>query len=63
MIKDGKVLRLSFTVDDPGAYRKPWSVTLDYLPLSSRIREYVCAENVRDKDLAPMLPATEIPDF
>jgi hypothetical protein len=63
VIKDGKILRLTFTVEDPGAYKKPWSVTLDYLPLSSRIREYVCAENVRDKDLAPMLPAADIPDF
>jgi hypothetical protein len=63
VIKGGKVLRLSFTVEDPGAYKKPWSVTLDYLPLSSRIREYVCAENVPDRDLAPLLPTAATPDF
>jgi len=63
VIAGGKTLRLSFTLDDPGAYRKPWSVTLDYLPLSSHIREYVCAENEPDADLAPMLPTADIPDF
>jgi hypothetical protein len=63
VIAEGPILRLSFTLEDPGAYKKPWSVTLDYLPLSSHLREYVCAENSRDKDLGPLLPRAEVPDF
>ncbi len=63
IIAGGKTLRLVYTVEDPGAYRKPWSVTLDYLPLKTRIREYVCAENSRSSDLSPLLPTADIPDF
>jgi hypothetical protein len=63
VIPGGKTLRLTFTLEDPGAYKKPWSVTLDYLPISSRLREYVCTENAREADLAPLLPQTEVPDF
>jgi len=63
VIKDGKVLRQTFTLDDPGAYKKPWTVTLDYLPISSRLREYICAENAREPDLAPLIPQTNTPDF
>ena len=63
VIAGGKILRLVFTVDDPVAYRKPWSVTLDYLPLKARIREFVCAENSHDRDLGPLLPTADIPDF
>jgi hypothetical protein len=59
----GRKLRLTFTVDDPGAYRKPWSVTLDFVPLKSHIEEYVCTENYRDKDLLRMIPASDAPDF
>ena len=63
VIEGGKHLRLTFTLDDPIAYRKPWSVTLDYYGLSSRIREYGCAENSRFWDLTPLLPTAVIPDF
>ena len=63
VIKDGKILRQTFTLEDPGAYKKPWSVTLDYLPISSRLREYICAENAREPDLAPLIPQTDSPDF
>jgi hypothetical protein len=63
VIEGAKHLRLTFTVDDPIAYRKPWSVTLDYLPLRSRVREYVCAENSRNPHITPLLPTATIPDF
>ena len=63
VIPDGKKLRLQFTVDDPGAYRKPWSVTLDFMPLKTPIQEYVCTENYQEKDLLPMIPKSEVPDF
>lgn len=63
VVKGRNNLRLVFTVDDPIAYRKPWSVTLDYLPLSSRPREYICAENSRSSEITPMLPTALVPDF
>lgn len=56
-------LRMTYTVDDPIAYKKPWSITLDYLPLNTRVREYICAENSRQPDLSPMLPTADVPDF
>lgn len=63
VIADRKPMRLTFTLEDPIAYRKPWSVTLDYLPLRSRVREYICAENSRSSQIAPLLPAASVPDF
>jgi hypothetical protein len=63
ILAGGKTLRLTFTVDDPGAYRKPWSVTVDFLPLKSHIEEYVCVENYQEKDLLPLIPKAETPDF
>ena len=56
-------MRLTFTVDDAGAYKKPWSVTLDFLPLKTPIQEYVCTENYQEKDLLPLIPRAEVPDF
>jgi hypothetical protein len=63
VIAGGRNLRMNITVEDPGTYRKPWSVTLDFMPLSARIREFICAENSRDPDLTPLLPVAVIPDF
>jgi hypothetical protein len=63
VITGGRKLRLTFTVDDPGAYRKPWSVILDFVPLKTGIEEYVCTENYREKDLVDMIPTSAIPDF
>jgi hypothetical protein len=59
-----KVMRLEFTVEDHVAYHKPWSVTIDYQALNQgRVREYVCEENTRSPDLAPLLPRAHTPDF
>jgi len=63
IVAGGKTLRLTFTVDDPGAYKKPWSVTLDFLPLKAHIEEFVCTENYQEKDLLPLIPTAEVPDF
>ncbi len=63
IIANGRKLRLTFTVDDPGAYRKPWSVTLDFLPLKPPIQEFVCTENYQEKDLTPLVPKSDTPDF
>jgi hypothetical protein len=59
-----KVMRLEFTVEDHVAYHKPWSVMIDYQALNQgRVREYVCEENTRSPDLAPLLPRAHTPDF
>ena len=63
VIKDARHLRLTFTLEDPIAFRKPWSVTLDFMPLKARVREYVCAENSRSSQLTPLLPTADTPDF
>jgi hypothetical protein len=63
IISGAKPMRLTFTLEDPIAYKKPWSVTLDYLPLNGRVREYVCAENSRSSQIAPLLPIAQVPDF
>jgi hypothetical protein len=63
IVPGGKTLRLTFTVDDAGAYKKPWSVSLDFLPLKTPIQEYVCTENYQEKDLLPLIPRAEVPDF
>lgn len=63
IIEGKRHMRLTFTLDDPIAYRKPWSVTLDYLPLKSRVREYICAENSRSSQITPLLPTADVPDF
>ena len=41
-------LRIEATIDDPGAYTRPWTVAVD-LPWSpdSEIRDYMCQENNR----------------
>jgi hypothetical protein len=64
VVPGAKHLRVTFTLDDPIAYRKPWSVTLDYMPLIGvRVREYVCAENARNPQVSPFLPTADTPDF
>jgi hypothetical protein len=63
VIQDGRVLRLEFTVEDPGAFHKPWTTISDYLPLKSTLREAVCAENSRSPMIAPFIPRAAEPDF
>lgn len=63
VIQNGSKLRLTFTVGERGAYRKLWSVTLDYLPLKPPIQEFVCTENYQERDLMPLIPKSDAPDF
>ena len=63
IVQGGRRLRLTFTVEDAGAYWKPWTVTLDYLPLKTPIQEYVCMENYEEKPLMPLTPKAKTPDF
>jgi hypothetical protein len=48
LLEDGKVLRVNFTVEDPGAFTMPWSATVSYRPEPDGYHEQVCAENNRD---------------
>jgi hypothetical protein len=42
-------LRIEITINDPKAYTKPWTVTLNEpLILDSEILDYYCLENERD---------------
>jgi hypothetical protein len=43
-------LKLRITIDDPGAYKKPWSFEKisDLAPEGEEIGQYVCAENNQD---------------
>jgi hypothetical protein len=47
--KDGKVLTDLLTIDDPGAYSKPWSIAYTYYWRPEiRFIEYICEENNRN---------------
>lgn len=54
-------LQLVFTVEDPIALKKPYSVTLEYQPIASAPDEQVCAEN--NRDWAVLIPTADKPDF
>jgi hypothetical protein len=42
-------LEIEFTIDDPGAYAKPWKITrVSELDAGDDIGEYVCSENEKD---------------
>ena len=44
----GKVLRVDFTVEDPGAFNMPWSGVVVYNRAPGLFIEDVCAENIHD---------------
>ena len=47
--KDGQVLTDLLTIDDPGAYSKPWSIEYKYYWRPDiRFIEYICEENNRN---------------
>jgi hypothetical protein len=42
-------LEIEVTVDDPKAYTKPWTVTLNhFLVLNTELIDYICVENEKD---------------
>jgi hypothetical protein len=65
-------MRVSFTVDDPGAYTQPWNAMVEYAPEVQRGQpvewlEYVCNENsteyfIPEEELVPV-PQAERRDF
>ena len=44
----GKLLRVDFTVEDPGAFNMPWSGFVQYQRAKGLLIEDVCAENIHD---------------
>jgi hypothetical protein len=44
----GKVLRVDFTVEDPGTFNMPWSGVVVYNRARGLFIEDVCAENIHD---------------
>ena len=42
-------LEIELTVDDPGAYTKPWTIQLSQsIALNTELMDYICLENERD---------------
>ena len=48
-------LEVEITVDDPGAYKKPWTMkrTNSLGPKDADVMEYVCEQNERDREHTP----------
>jgi hypothetical protein len=65
VINGGKALDVSFTVDDPGTFYKPWSARRPRYRADGRMAEDTCAQNNDDKfnlGLDPV-PHSDTPDF
>ena len=60
-----KGLRLEVTMEDPKVFTQPLTGVVNYLPLRSGWREYICADNPVEhyKDEWVGLPKAEHPDF
>jgi hypothetical protein len=65
VINGGKALDVSFTVDDPGTFYKPWSARRPRYRANGRMEEDTCAANNDDKfnlGFDPV-PTAATPDF
>jgi hypothetical protein len=65
MTEGGKGLRVTFTIDDPKAFNKPWSGVAVYRQVKGPMIEAVCAENNFDyftNELYP-IPEAKAGDF
>jgi len=52
--KDFGHMDIDITIDDPGAYAKPWTVTLPLLyQADTELLEYICNENNRYFEIVP----------
>ena len=49
LVEGGKTLQAEITIEDPGAFRKPWRIreVWDLAP-GEEIAEYICNENEKD---------------
>lgn len=61
----GKHLQLTFTVEDEGVFKMPWSATMTYRPQAAGWEEYICAENTNKygTEKTPAVPMADEPDF
>jgi len=51
-------MTIEATIDDPGAYTKPWTVSSTYhLEPDTELLEFICNENNRDLEHLPAVPA------
>ena len=61
----GKALQISFTVDDPKSFTRPWSATVTYRRNIAPWQERPCAENLHNYGVAPdpQIPVAGKADF
>ncbi len=60
----GKVLQLSFTVEDENVFTMPWSATITYRPAVSPRTDLICAENpLEPGGKLSVVPRADKPDF
>jgi len=61
-INDGKGMEAEFTVEDPGAFYKPWTAKRSYRRIDQSFEERICAEN--NTNLFDYhMPQAKAPDF
>ncbi len=61
----GKVLQLTFTVDDTGVFTTPWTSTITYRRVFEEWPELICAENRHEyfNGRDAEVPTADKPDF
>jgi hypothetical protein len=65
LIEGGKLLEVNFTVEDPGAFNRPWSASKRWKRVQAPLAEESCAENNANYfgyEVEP-LPQADKPDF
>ena len=63
VIEGGKMLESVFTVDDPGAFYKPWTARRRYQRVEQEPMEAPCAENNSNNIFDYHIPEAKAPDF
>jgi hypothetical protein len=63
IVDDGKAMEAVFTVDDPGAFYKPWTAKRRYRRIEQEFVEKICAENNNNNLFDYHIPVASKPDF
>jgi hypothetical protein len=63
VIDGGKMLESVFTVEDPGAFYKPWTARRRYRRMEQEPMEAPCAENNTHNLYDYHVPEADKPDF
>lgn len=61
MVENGRVMDVTFTVDDPDAFYAPWTGLRRYRRVQQEMLEEPCAENIEHLELP--IPIAQEPDF